>query len=132
MRVLLVCAVLCGGALADIGLVQRGSEPVPIIAQSNVPSVDGRFSWAFESADGTSANQEGSLEPAQGPQDEPAQTVRGQYSYRADDGREIVVRYVADRFGYRPESDVIAPAIVATAAEARNLPPLPLDARGRN
>lgn len=58
----------------------------------------------YETSDGTSRMEEGSLKNVDGLND-PALTVHGSVKWTAPDGKEYTLRYTADESGYHPEAD---------------------------
>ncbi|KAF4520078.1 hypothetical protein B566_EDAN014183 [Ephemera danica] len=78
---------------------QAQSAPVAILKYSNDANVDG--SYNYETADGTSAEEQGYLKNA-GSADE-ALVSQGSYSYTGPDGVLYTVNYIADENGFRAE-----------------------------
>ncbi|XP_044743446.1 endocuticle structural glycoprotein SgAbd-5-like [Chrysoperla carnea] len=62
----------------------------------------GPWSWAFETSDGTAAQEAGTIEN-EGKDDE-AISVRGSYQYVNPDGELIRVTWIADRNGFQPDN----------------------------
>ncbi|XP_042872950.1 larval cuticle protein 16/17-like [Penaeus japonicus] len=50
----------------------------------------------------------------------PGTAVEGEYSWVAPDGNEYVVKYVADRFGYRVVEDNVVPKVRSDLPEAED------------
>lgn len=73
------------------------------------PNPDGSYSWSYESADGTKAEEKGSLHPVEQRSDDKdsypeAMTAEGAFSFFAPDGTQYSVKYIADgEGGFRPE-----------------------------
>ncbi|XP_063540274.1 endocuticle structural glycoprotein SgAbd-3-like [Cydia strobilella] len=62
------------------------------------------FRYAYETSDGTKAQQEGRVIPGSKPEEGSLQ-VSGSYSYVGDDGQTYSVTYTADENGYHAEGD---------------------------
>lgn len=60
--------------------------------------------YSFETGDGIKREESGHLENAGNPEQE-AQVVEGSFSYTADDGSVINLKYKADEGGFQPEGD---------------------------
>lgn len=63
------------------------------------------FSISFETADGTKAEQAGSLKVLD--KDHAGQAVSGRVSYQGDDGKTYTLTYTADENGFQPQGDHI-------------------------
>ncbi|KAJ8954068.1 hypothetical protein NQ318_004373 [Aromia moschata] len=75
------------------------ANQVPILRQDNNPNAgDGSYSYAYETADGTSAHEEGALRGE-------SQQAQGSYTYTSPEGQQITVQYTADENGYQPQGD---------------------------
>uniref|UniRef100_A0A905HQX7 Cuticle protein n=1 Tax=Musca domestica TaxID=7370 RepID=A0A905HQX7_MUSDO len=59
------------------------------------------FQYAYATSDGTEAEAQGQLKNV-GSEDE-AISVKGSYSFVADDGQTYTVNYVADENGFQPQ-----------------------------
>ncbi|XP_018563931.1 pupal cuticle protein 20-like [Anoplophora glabripennis] len=107
------------------GAVGHYSAPaanqVPILRLDNNPNAgDGSYSYAYETADGIAAQEEGALRGD-------AQLAQGSYSYTSPEGEQISVQYTADENGFQPQgshipvpSEAILKSIeLNKAAEAR-------------
>jgi hypothetical protein len=75
-------------------------QNVPILALQNNLQHDGTFNYAFESGDGTKAEQNGQLKYVD--QENAGEAIQGQFSYEGDDGQTYSIQYTADENGYRP------------------------------
>ncbi|KAJ8977360.1 hypothetical protein NQ317_009557 [Molorchus minor] len=74
---------------------QSAGAAIPILRLDNSPNAgDGHFSYAYETGDGVSAQEEGNADQAQ-----------GSFSYTSPEGQPISVQYVADENGYQPQGD---------------------------
>lgn len=77
-------------------------QVIPIVSQTQEgPNPDGSYKWAFESGNGIKANEEGQVKNL-GSENE-AMQAQGGYSYKGDDGVDIVLTYVADENGFQPQ-----------------------------
>ncbi|KAJ8924938.1 hypothetical protein NQ315_001101 [Exocentrus adspersus] len=73
------------------------ANQVPILRLDNNPNAgDGSYNYAYETADGISAQEEGALRGE-------AQQAQGGYSYTSPEGEQISVQYVADENGFQPQ-----------------------------
>ncbi|KAK8740179.1 hypothetical protein OTU49_003084, partial [Cherax quadricarinatus] len=75
-------------------------EVVPIIKDQRTQNEDGTYTVDFEAGNGIVVAQSGSPSGPEG-----AVVSSGQYTYKAPDGTNIAVKYVADENGYQPQSD---------------------------
>ncbi|XP_058800847.1 endocuticle structural glycoprotein ABD-4-like [Phymastichus coffea] len=83
------------------------SPPIPILRSSGEgPKPDGSYNWSFETANGIKSEEEGRLKPGSEP-GETIASVRGSYSYQADDGTPVEISYTADENGFRPQGAAI-------------------------
>ncbi|XP_071516038.1 uncharacterized protein [Panulirus ornatus] len=82
-------------------------EFVPILKDVRVHEEDGRYNFEVETGNGIRLSQSGSPEGHTG-----AVNKAGEYSYTAPDGTPVVVKFVANEYGYQPQSDLlpVAPA----------------------
>ncbi|EDV95671.1 larval cuticle protein 65Ag1 [Drosophila grimshawi] len=92
MKFLIVFVALFAVALArpDVEIVRQNSEVGPE-----------SYIFSLETSDGTKKEEEGHLKNA-GSENE-AISVKGSYSFVADDGQTYVVNYTADENGFQPE-----------------------------
>lgn len=73
------------------------ANQVPILRLDNNPNAgDGSYSYAYETADGIAAQEEGSLRGK-------AQLAHGSYSYTSPEGEQISIQYTADENGFQPQ-----------------------------
>jgi hypothetical protein len=80
---------------------QAAYEPVPILRSSiDGPNPDGSYAFSFETGNGIKADEQGELKPGG---EEGIASVRGSYSYQADDGTPISLTYTADENGFQPQ-----------------------------
>ncbi|XP_071516399.1 cuticle protein AMP1B-like [Panulirus ornatus] len=84
---------------------ESSEEFVPIVKDTRYHDEHGNFLVEVEAANGIV------LSRSYTPDDGVVQQA-GQYSYTAPDGSPVVVKFVADEYGYQPESDYlpVAPA----------------------
>lgn len=64
---------------------------------------NGEYNLEYESADGSSVSQQGTLH--HGGEEGPVVVVSGRFQYIGDDGKTYSVFYTADENGYHPEAD---------------------------
>lgn len=93
------------------------TTPVAIVrSAADGPNPDGSYSWSYETADGTKAEESGSIrqveQRSEGEGGE-ALVARGAYSFTAPDGTTYTVTYTADENGYQPQGEHLpqAPAV---------------------
>lgn len=67
------------------------------------------ISFRFESEDGIARNEVGELKEALDEENKPhtVVVVRGSYTYKTADGKDITITYTADETGFHPEGDSI-------------------------
>ncbi|XP_058800846.1 endocuticle structural glycoprotein SgAbd-8-like [Phymastichus coffea] len=98
----LLSAMLLVAGCASAAAAPAAEEPIPIVSQTQEgPNPDGSYKWAFEAGNGIKANEEGHLNNA-GAENE-AMHAEGAFSYKADDGADIAMTYVADENGFQPQ-----------------------------
>ncbi|XP_068630529.1 endocuticle structural glycoprotein ABD-5-like [Battus philenor] len=97
VTVLCVVAALCSGA------PQQNNQDVQILRFDNDVQVDG-YSFAYETSDGTSRQEEGKLDNPQS--ENAALTVTGQYAYVAPDGKHYTVTFTAGPNGFQPKTSL--------------------------
>ncbi|XP_017785740.1 PREDICTED: endocuticle structural glycoprotein SgAbd-5-like [Nicrophorus vespilloides] len=85
------------------------ANEVGILHQEAEINQDGSYKFNYESEDGTKVSQTGSLKNVN---NKDVQVAEGSYSYHGDDGKDVVVQYIADENGYRPIGDNIPASIV--------------------
>ncbi|XP_014363503.1 endocuticle structural glycoprotein ABD-5 [Papilio machaon] len=89
-----VLAALCSAA---------PQQDVQILRFDNDVNVDG-YSFAYETSDGTSRQEEGKLDNPQS--ENAALTVTGQYAFVAPDGKHYTVTFTAGPNGYQPKTSL--------------------------
>ncbi|OXU28500.1 hypothetical protein TSAR_011745 [Trichomalopsis sarcophagae] len=76
-------------------------EPIPILRRSDDgPNPDGSYAFSYETGNGIKAEEHGELKPGG---EEGIASVSGSYSYQAEDGTPIEVKYIADENGFQPQ-----------------------------
>ncbi|XP_026320835.1 endocuticle structural glycoprotein SgAbd-3-like [Hyposmocoma kahamanoa] len=80
---------------------QKSQNEAEILRYENEITEDG-FHYAYETSDGTKAEQEGRVVPGAQPEEGSIQ-VSGSYSYVGDDGQTYTVTYTADENGFQPQ-----------------------------
>ncbi|CAH4019218.1 endocuticle structural glycoprotein SgAbd-8-like [Pieris brassicae] len=127
MRSFVIFALLVAAAAAA---PQAPTEPIPILRQDSEINGDGSYQYAFETGNGISADQKGSLKKVG---DVEALEVQGQFQYPGENGN-IQLTYTADENGFQPRGDHLptAPpvpeAIQRALAYIATAPPQPENA----
>ncbi|XP_015112292.1 glutenin, high molecular weight subunit DY10 [Diachasma alloeum] len=86
------------------GQVEHGQVvPVGIISQDSEVNPDGTFHNVWESENGIKVQEEASVKLLD--DNTVSQTVTGQISYVDNEGKQVLLRYVADETGFHPEGD---------------------------
>ncbi|KAK4326488.1 hypothetical protein Pmani_003014 [Petrolisthes manimaculis] len=80
----------------------QSHEVIPIVSDQRVQEEDGRYNYDVETGNGIVLSQSGSPTGPEG-----AVVKSGQYSYTAPDGTPVVVKFVANEYGYQPESNLL-------------------------
>ncbi|KAL5293257.1 hypothetical protein ACFFRR_011803 [Megaselia abdita] len=62
----------------------------------------GEYNWNFETTNGIKGEESGHLVPSQSEAGESI-SVKGSFSFVADDGQTYTVTYIADENGFQPE-----------------------------
>ena len=97
--------------MACASAAPASDEPIPILRSSGEgPNPDGSYNWSYQTGNGIEAEEQGELKQGG---EEGIASVRGSYSYTADDGTPISVSYTADENGFQPQGAhlPVAPAI---------------------
>ncbi|XP_072940945.1 endocuticle structural glycoprotein SgAbd-8-like [Epargyreus clarus] len=92
---------------------QAPTEPIPILRQDTNINPDGSYQYSYETGNGISADESGSLKNIGA--EEPALQVAGQFQYTGDEG-PVQLRYIANENGFQPEG-----------AHLPTPPPIPAD-----
>ncbi|KAK8388965.1 hypothetical protein O3P69_020729 [Scylla paramamosain] len=100
MKIILLAALVAAAAAAPQDYASR--EVIPIVKDIRVHEDDGRYSVDVETGNGIFQSQSGSPTGAEG-----SVVKAGEYSYTAPDGTPVVVKFVADEYGYQPQSDLL-------------------------
>ncbi|XP_023950139.1 endocuticle structural glycoprotein ABD-5-like [Bicyclus anynana] len=96
VTVVCVLAALCAAA-------PQNPQDVQILRFDSDVQPDG-YSFAYETSDGTSRQEEGKIDNPQS--ENAALSVKGQYSYVAPDGKHYTVTFTADTEGYKPKTSL--------------------------
>ncbi|KAJ8717645.1 hypothetical protein PYW07_005575 [Mythimna separata] len=80
---------------------QSAASQAEILRYENEINEDG-YHYAYETSDGTKADQQGRVIPGAKPE-EGSLAVEGSYSYIGDDGQTYTVTYTADENGFHAE-----------------------------
>lgn len=101
--------------------------PTAILRQSQDVSPDGSYSYAYETDNGISHSETGSLVSVDA-RSAPVVVTQGQYQYISPEGIPISVSYVADQNGFQAQGEhipQISPLIVRALEYIRAHPPQP-------
>ncbi|XP_071552001.1 cuticle protein AMP1A-like [Panulirus ornatus] len=86
--------------LAVTVALPKADKDATILNSENVNEGNGHFRYSFDTSNGISVDATGT------PGDEGQSNIAGSYSYTLDDGKTVVVSYVADQGGYQPQISV--------------------------
>ncbi|XP_018574963.1 endocuticle structural glycoprotein SgAbd-2-like [Anoplophora glabripennis] len=115
-------AVVLFGVLAAASAAQlSGNEPIPIVRQDAEVNFDGSYRSSYETGNGISANEQGTLKNA-GNKDAEAEEVQGNFQYTAPDGTVIQLSYLANEEGFQPQGAHLPVAPV----DDNTPPPIPV------
>ncbi|KAJ8891919.1 hypothetical protein PR048_004478 [Dryococelus australis] len=104
MKLLVVCLL----SVVAVALARpQQPEPIPIVKQTADITPEGAYQYSYETGNGIKADETGSLEPADNPEDGNVVVVQGSYTYTGDDGVVYTVNYKADKNGYQASGDHI-------------------------
>ncbi|XP_028129649.1 endocuticle structural glycoprotein SgAbd-2-like [Diabrotica virgifera virgifera] len=92
---------------------------IPIIRQENEVSVDGNYRSSFETGNGIVIQEQGVQKNA-GSQDA-ASEVHGSAEWQSPEGIPVVLKYVANEFGYQPEGNLLP----TPPTDTNTPPPIP-------
>ncbi|CAH0698162.1 unnamed protein product [Spodoptera exigua] len=107
--ILSVCVAL---AAADVShVVANNDKSAQILRQELNVGVEGQYQWAYDTENGISASEDGSLKQIDA--ETKAQVAQGQASWKSPEGEVISFQYVADENGYQPQGShlPVAPPI---------------------
>ncbi|XP_027218482.2 cuticle protein AM1199 [Penaeus vannamei] len=97
--IILACTFALALAVPQYG--RPNPKHIAIVSEDRQDDGNGRFRYSFEAENGISVSAAGT------PGSKGQSNIDGNFRFRLDDGRTAEVRYVADEFGYRPESPLI-------------------------
>ncbi|CAG9789195.1 unnamed protein product [Diatraea saccharalis] len=103
MHKFVLCALMAAVAFAA---PPQQQDPVYILKQDVDVNPDG-YQFAFETSDGTSRQEQGTLKQIS--EDHKAIEVQGSYKYLAPDGLVYTITYTADEHGFQPQEHVEHP-----------------------
>ncbi|KAK4879437.1 hypothetical protein RN001_007583 [Aquatica leii] len=105
MNSLVVIFMILGCALAQQRpQAQPLGKVISILKQLYDLSPDGSFQWSYDSENGISASEQGSVKQIG---NEAGVVVQGQYSYPSPTGENVVIQYIADENGFQPQGSVL-------------------------
>ncbi|XP_017786009.1 PREDICTED: cuticle protein 3-like [Nicrophorus vespilloides] len=76
--------------------IPNANNDVPILRLENSNDGEGGYKYAYETGDGTSAQEHGYLKDADSP------TAQGGFAFTAPDGQQFSISYTADENGFVP------------------------------
>ncbi|CAG4952868.1 unnamed protein product [Parnassius apollo] len=110
---LLLIILLVAYASADVSHIvpHNGEGSAKIVKQEQDIGLEGQYQWAYETENGISAREQGTLNNPQA--ENPEQVVQGEARWTAPNGEVVSLQYVADGNGYQPQSShqPVAPPI---------------------
>ncbi|CAH0556916.1 unnamed protein product [Brassicogethes aeneus] len=74
-------------------------QQIPIVRQESDISPDGSYRYAYETANGIAAQEQGVG----------GQSAQGQFSWTSPEGEQVQIQYVADENGYQPTGPHVHP-----------------------
>ncbi|CAK1592683.1 unnamed protein product [Parnassius mnemosyne] len=100
---LLIITLLVAYASADVSHIvpRNGEANAKILRQEQDIGLEGQYQWAYETENGISASEQGTLKNPQSENSE--QAVQGEAKWTAPNGEVISLQYVADGNGYQPQ-----------------------------
>ncbi|XP_030569653.1 endocuticle structural glycoprotein ABD-5-like [Drosophila novamexicana] len=108
-----LCLVGALAAPADVDHTSTTVPPVAIVDSGQEKHEDGSYHFFYQGEDGTRREETAVVQNA-GTGDAFLE-VSGTYSYFDADGKEVVVNYKADNYGFVPEGGNILPQITLAA-----------------
>ncbi|XP_017774728.1 PREDICTED: larval cuticle protein LCP-17-like [Nicrophorus vespilloides] len=94
---------------------QGDDSQVQILRQESDINPDGSYTFAYETENGISAQEQGHI--VQINKDQVAKTAQGSFQYTSPEGQPISIQYVADENGYQPQGDLPTPPPVPAAIQ---------------
>ncbi|XP_017785743.1 PREDICTED: endocuticle structural glycoprotein SgAbd-8-like [Nicrophorus vespilloides] len=76
---------------------------------------DGSYHYSYETENGIAAHENGYVLPAG--QDQVDTVAQGSFQWTSPEGKPVLISYVADENGYRPEGDLPTPPPVPAAIQ---------------
>ena len=97
-------AVACANAAyaPPAGQIQKNANnDIPILRFENTNNGEQGYNWAYESGDGTQAQESGFLKDADSP------SAQGGFSFTSPEGINFQIQYTADENGFLPQGNHI-------------------------
>ncbi|GJQ69739.1 hypothetical protein Trydic_g22302 [Trypoxylus dichotomus] len=127
---LIVVAALLAVAAADVAFLPgiRNYQPtakltpgqaIRILRQEQELDPSGSYQWSYETENGISAQEQGSLK--QVAQDQAGTAAQGSFQFTSPEGVPVQIQYVADENGFQPQGDVLPTPPPIPEAIARSL-----------
>ncbi|XP_050308950.1 larval cuticle protein LCP-17-like [Anthonomus grandis grandis] len=118
MMKLVVFSALLAAAVA--GPVGGDPKSAQIVKSESDISPEGSYQFAYETDNGISAQEQGSIQ-VQGPE-QASKSVNGQFQFLTPENENIQISYVADENGYQPSGNALPtpppiPAAIQRALE---------------
>ncbi|CAG7825455.1 unnamed protein product, partial [Allacma fusca] len=92
-------------ALLALSWAAPQNPDVTVLSDTRENNGDGTFRWAYETSDGTRAEQSGYIKNPGAPEDETIQSISGSYSHYSPEGQYLTVTYTADENGFQPQGE---------------------------
>ncbi|KAJ8704787.1 hypothetical protein PYW08_012107 [Mythimna loreyi] len=104
--ILSVCVALAAADVSHI-LPKQGKDETAaqILKQELDVGVEGQYQWAYETDNGISASESGSLKNAGS--ENAAEVAQGAASWTSPEGELVQIQYIADENGYQPQGSHI-------------------------
>lgn len=101
----MIAFVACIAVASAAGVASSASADAQAetLRSESVVNTDS-YQYSYETSNGIKAQSAGQLKPVD---KESAIVQQGEYSYRAPDGQEIKITYIADENGYQATGDAI-------------------------
>jgi len=98
-KIVLVFAVTLLCVYADVNTLnyKNPNNDIPILRYDNDNQGEQGYQWAYESGDGTAAQERGFLKDPDSP------SAQGSFNFVAPDGQQFSIQYTADENGFLPQ-----------------------------
>nr|XP_021200851.2 larval cuticle protein 1-like [Helicoverpa armigera] len=101
--------ILVALALAAVAVAAPTEKQAEILSAFYEQQADGSFLYKFATDDGITREETGDVREVVDEENKVQKVIvfRGSYSYPGEDGKPIIIQYVADESGFHPEGDSI-------------------------